>query len=260
VVLLPRRVTYEQIHALLEYRIKSLIELFEPKKPKHQPTEVIMKNFGISLISSNNGIDGRPMLPLESISLGNDAMISIDWDIKAYEDKRLKNKKPVEIQVREEIGSDSSVSLEECLLDFTKEEKLSKNDTWLCPTCQKHQQALKKIDLWFSPKHLVIHLKRFGLGLWGGRKIDRFVTYPLKHLDLTRFVKEYDRLNPPIYDLYAVSNHYGSAFGGHYTAFCKHPDSGDWILFDDKNAKIITNEDDVVSKAGYLLFYKLNEN
>ena len=25
----------------------------------------------------------------------------------------------------------------------------------------------------------------------------------------------------PVYDLFAVSNHYGSPQGGHYTAFCK---------------------------------------
>ena len=36
-----------------------------------------------------------------------------------------------------------------------------------------------------------------------------------------------------IYDLYAVSNHMGTARGGHYTAYAKHPYSGDWHHFND---------------------------
>jgi ubiquitin carboxyl-terminal hydrolase 2/21 len=35
------------------------------------------------------------------------------------------------------------------------------------------------------------------------------------------------------YNLFAVSNHIGSAFGGHYTAYCKHPQSKEWHSFND---------------------------
>lgn len=35
------------------------------------------------------------------------------------------------------------------------------------------------------------------------------------------------------YDLYAVSNHCGTARGGHYTAFCRHPSLGNWYSYDD---------------------------
>ena len=35
------------------------------------------------------------------------------------------------------------------------------------------------------------------------------------------------------YNLFAVSNHSGSAFGGHYTAYCKHPESKEWHSFND---------------------------
>lgn len=30
----------------------------------------------------------------------------------------------------------------------------------------------------------------------------------------------------PLYDLFAVSNHYGSLGGGHYTAYARMPDTG----------------------------------
>lgn len=36
-----------------------------------------------------------------------------------------------------------------------------------------------------------------------------------------------------IYDLYAVSNHYGGLDGGHYTAYCKNPVANEWFDFDD---------------------------
>ena len=35
------------------------------------------------------------------------------------------------------------------------------------------------------------------------------------------------------YSLYAVSNHTGSTYGGHYTAYCKHPIGKDWHSFND---------------------------
>lgn len=35
-----------------------------------------------------------------------------------------------------------------------------------------------------------------------------------------------------VYDLYAVSNHFGSLNGGHYTASAKNPD-GRWYYYND---------------------------
>ncbi len=49
------------------------------------------------------------------------------------------------------------------------------------------------------------------------------VHYPINGLDISEFYcrTEYDPEFRPIYDLYAVVNHYGGMFGGHYTAFAK---------------------------------------
>ncbi len=35
------------------------------------------------------------------------------------------------------------------------------------------------------------------------------------------------------YTLYAVSNHSGTPYSGHYTAYCKHPYSSDWHHYND---------------------------
>ena len=36
-----------------------------------------------------------------------------------------------------------------------------------------------------------------------------------------------------MYNLYAVSEHSGTTYGGHYTARCKHAFNGDWNYFND---------------------------
>lgn len=36
-----------------------------------------------------------------------------------------------------------------------------------------------------------------------------------------------------MYNLYAVSNHSGTTMGGHYTAYCRNPNSGEWYTFND---------------------------
>lgn len=59
---------------------------------------------------------------------------------------------------------------------------------------------------------------------------------------------------PPIYDLYAVSNHYGGLGGGHYTAYGMMPD-GKWYSFDDSHVTEIS-ESTIESPAAYVLFYR----
>ena len=36
-----------------------------------------------------------------------------------------------------------------------------------------------------------------------------------------------------VYELFAVSNHFGGMGGGHYTAYAKQTDDGRWYCFDD---------------------------
>jgi ubiquitin carboxyl-terminal hydrolase 4/11/15 len=55
--------------------------------------------------------------------------------------------------------------------------------------------------------------------------------------------------------LYAVSNHFGSLSGGHYTAFAKNPVYKKWFSFDDSDVAR-SDESEVVTKAAYVLFYR----
>ncbi|KAL4471572.1 hypothetical protein ABPG74_008465 [Tetrahymena malaccensis] len=56
-----------------------------------------------------------------------------------------------------------------------------------------------------------------------------------------------------LYDLYAITNHYGSLGFGHYTAYAQNNDR--WFCFDDSSVRDVT-PDQLVSEASYILFYK----
>ena len=48
-----------------------------------------------------------------------------------------------------------------------------------------------------------------------------------------KFCCPFSGVQSVLYSLYAVSNHSGSTYGGHYTAYCKHPISKEWHCFND---------------------------
>lgn len=83
-----------------------------------------------------------------------------------------------------------NITLNDCLLEFTKEEQLGEDDLWYCPRCKKHQQATKKFDIWTIPDILVVHLKRFSNSRALRDKIDVFVDFPVEGLYLESFCGE----------------------------------------------------------------------
>ncbi|XP_073805159.1 ubiquitin carboxyl-terminal hydrolase 15 isoform X2 [Danio rerio] len=147
-----------------------------------------------------------------------------------------------------------SCRLRDCIQLFTTKEKLGADDPWYCPSCKQHQQATKQLDLWSLPPVLVVHLKRFSYSRYMRDKLDTLVEFPLRDLDMSEFL-----INPHagvcLYDLIAVSNHYGGMGGGHYTAYAKNVEDGQWYSFDDSSVSP-ASEEQIVSKAAYVLFYQ----
>lgn len=179
-----------------------------------------------------------------------------------------------------------TITIEDCLNEFTKEEQLGESDPWYCPNCKEFKQATKKFDLWKVPDILVVHLKRFSGGRISRDKIDSLIDFPISGLDLTDRVEgaksvqqiheeegeEGDKLmesigsldanddavesDAPLYDLYAVDNHFGGLGGGHYTAYAKHPETEQWHYFDDSSVRSVHDPNETKSSAAYLLFYR----
>ncbi|WJX73807.1 Ubiquitin carboxyl-terminal hydrolase 8 [Trifolium repens] len=146
-----------------------------------------------------------------------------------------------------------SVSLYKCLEAFLQEEPLGPEDMWYCPGCKDHRQASKKLDLWRLPEILVIHLKRFQYSRFMKNKLETYVDFPVDNLDLSAYITHGNQKSYH-YTLYAVSNHFGSMGGGHYTAFVHH--GGDqWYDFDDSRVYPISKEK-IKSSAAYVLFYR----
>lgn len=108
-----------------------------------------------------------------------------------------------------------------------------------CPGCKKHRQASKKLDLWRLPEILVIHLKRFSYSRFLKNKLETYVDFPIHDLDLSTFVAYSNGRSSHRYMLYAISNHYGSMGGGHYTAFIRVSTS----LFSQKTKIAISCQD-----------------
>ncbi|KAF2076939.1 hypothetical protein CYY_001777 [Polysphondylium violaceum] len=154
-----------------------------------------------------------------------------------------------------EVPVEREVSLKRCIELFITEEQLGPDDPWYCSTCKEHQRAFKKFDIWSAPPILVVHLKRFSYKKYNREKLDTLVKFPIEDLDLSEFVL--DKSSPkPVYDLFAVSNHYGSMGGGHYTAYAKNHTENKWFKFDDSHVSEVHDPNNVETEAAYVLFYR----
>lgn len=173
----------------------------------------------------------------------------------------------------------SSVELRDCFTNLSEEEELDRGNEWYCPDCKEHKQAKKVIQIYKAPKVLILHLKRFkNKGSYRKEKNETRVHFP-ETLDMTPFLIDPSPLssyaqNPavrealippkhrgtptvpcsdrPIYDLYAVSNHYGGLGGGHYTAYAKN--GGTWLDFNDSSVREVSREG-IQGSSAYILFY-----
>ncbi|XP_028274882.1 ubiquitin carboxyl-terminal hydrolase 2a isoform X2 [Parambassis ranga] len=145
------------------------------------------------------------------------------------------------------------VSLMDCMRLFTKEDVLDGDEKPTCYRCKARRRCTKKFTVQKFPKILVLHLKRFSEARRTS-KLSTFVNFPMKDLDLREFASE-NSINA-VYNLYAVSNHSGTTMGGHYTAYCRNPNSGEWYTFNDSRVTPMSSSQ-VRSSDAYVLFYEL---
>ena len=146
----------------------------------------------------------------------------------------------------------NEISLDETFEILSEEELLDENNEWYCENCKKKQRAKKKLEIYNTPKILIIQIKRFS----HINKINTKVDFPLKDLDLSKYILSKDKIRPTKYDLFAVANHYGSLSFGHYTAFCKNSINEKWYEFNDSSVCEITDLTKIISSNAYVLFYR----
>lgn len=159
-----------------------------------------------------------------------------------------------------EVGRESGkLTLEQCL-GFRNNSTfvLDDENRWTCGKCKKSVNAIKQNAFWHLPQVMILCLNRFVStdGSSGsGRKLDDFVEFPVTDLDLSPFVQGPEAAGGKkiLYDLYAVSNHYGSLNSGHYTAYAKNRGDGKWYCFNDSLTP--KEEPNPVTENAYILFY-----
>ena len=158
--------------------------------------------------------------------------------------------------VEDAVDPKKVLSVRDCVEKYCQMEQLDETEMWYCDRCKKHVRAWKQFHLYRTPPILIVHLKRFHYSATTHRrdKIDSLIDFPLKGLDLRKDVMEYAEGHEPIYDCYAVSNHYGRLGGGHYTAYAQS--DGTWCNFDDGRVETDVDESQVVSSAAYVLYYR----
>lgn len=164
----------------------------------------------------------------------------------------------------QKMGS-GGTTIYDCLSWFSTEETLTGNDKWYCAKCKNHVNALKKMEVYRAPEFLIIHLKRFShqrASFFSSKKINELINFPIEGLDLSEYVLQNTQQasgkkgqESYVYDLYAVSNHFGSLNGGHYTAYAQNPIDRKWYDFDDSDVSRL-DPSSVVTKAAYVLFYR----
>ncbi|KAM5153968.1 ubiquitin carboxyl-terminal hydrolase 4 isoform 4-T4 [Callospermophilus lateralis] len=223
--------------------------------PKRLFTFSLVNSYGTADINSL-ATDGK-LLKLNSRST-----LAIDWDSETrslyYDEQESEAYDKHMSMLQPQKKKKTAVALRDCIELFTTMETLGEHDPWYCPNCKKHQQATKKFDLWSLPKILVVHLKRFSYNRYWRDKLDTVVEFPVRALNMSEFVCDLSA-RPYVYDLIAVSNHYGAMGVGHYTAYAKNKLNGKWYYFDDSNVSQ-ASEDQIVTKAAYVLFYQRRDD
>ncbi|KAJ6778899.1 UBIQUITIN CARBOXYL-TERMINAL HYDROLASE 5 [Salix koriyanagi] len=232
------------------------------KKDSSGSRAVTLLKLPLQLVEESNACIDLSVGEDKAIKLSSTStsiLVNVDWSqelLEKYNIHYLENLPevfkygPVNKKARTE-----PLSLYTCLEGFLREEPLVPEDMWYCPKCKERRQASKKLDLWRLPEVLVIHLKRFSYSRSMKHKLETFVNFPIRDFELTNYIANKNNTQRQLYELYALTNHYGGMGSGHYTAHIKLLDENRWYNFDDTHISPI-NEEDVKSAAAYVLFYR----
>ncbi|XP_073087543.1 ubiquitin carboxyl-terminal hydrolase 16 isoform X3 [Manis javanica] len=215
------------------------------------PTECTQNLNGTYLKEGNNGeVDissGFKNLNLNAVLQPDEIDIEILSDshtpgTKSYE---VVNEDPetafCTLANREDFNTDEC-SVQHCLYQFTRNEKLRDANKLLCEVCTRRQcngpkanikgerkhvytNAKKQMLISLAPPVLTLHFKRFQQAGFNLRKVNRHIKFP-EVLDLAPFctlkcknvAEENTRV---LYSLYGVVEHSGTMRSGHYTAYAK---------------------------------------
>ena len=169
-------------------------------------------------------------------------------------------------------------NLYESLNDFTKKEKLNKNNKLECRICKKKQIPTLYNSFHKLPKILLIILKRFEFNILNicYEKINDFFEFPLE-IELKNYINiDYKNIllnSDSLFKLKGFIIHNGDKETGHYYCIIRDGQTNNWIKYDDSSVNIFDinllsveafggnlNSDLEYSanKSAYILIYEKN--
>jgi ubiquitin C-terminal hydrolase len=144
----------------------------------------------------------------------------------------------------------------DCFNFHIKPEILEGDNAWYNEKTRAKEDIKKQISFFNFPKILVITFKRFSPD--GQQKLNSLIKFPLENLDLSSYVRGYNKESYN-YDLFGICNHMGGVMGGHYTAFVRNSEN-QWLYCNDRNVDIVQNQESIVTPMAYCLFYRKKNN
>ena len=162
-----------------------------------------------------------------------------------------------------ETPDKEDISLQECLINFSKTENLDGDNQYNCSNCKKKVNATKTMYIWEPPEALIIHLKRFKNTYRYTMKTSSKVEFPIDELKLTNNLCPFHKKDSK-YELCGITEHLGGSWNmGHYIAYCKNGINKLWYEFNDASVTHIPRkilEEEIVTKNAYVLFYSLKRD
>jgi len=191
----------------------------------------------------------------EYISIPKDCYLVVEW-CRKVKVKQIKDENPLlylshssmNNEDADEQNSSKKLSIYDCFDLFTKNEKI---EDIFCENCGEKQTFTKILKIERIPEYLVISLKRFKYTSMYRTKINCTIKFPMKDLDLNKYLIEGSQQDCKSYDLLAVVNHNGDLNSGHYNCIIKNDNN--WIKYNDSVVSKLTKTFD--TKDAYILVY-----
>ena len=149
------------------------------------------------------------------------------------------------------IPKKNNITIYDCFDEYLAKELLTNNNKFYNEKTKEYIDVYKYILFWRLPNILIINLKRFDNN---NNKINKLIDCPLTNINLTKYIVGYDK-ESYYYELFGITNHFGSSLGGHYTSYVKHSNSNKWYHFNDTLVTEI-NESKVNNENAYTFFLK----
>ena len=131
------------------------------------------------------------------------------------------------------LAGNKNLTIEKCIEDFLRIEKMTGDEKYFCESCQSKQEATRCCKLRELPLVLNLQLNRFQYDMQFGRKkkLNSSIMFP-QMLDMAK----YSDSSAGVYHLIGVLMHVGpDANHGHYIAHIQELETGNWYKFSDEH-------------------------